>query len=150
MKNTEFYKLLHSRFDEKSGARMNTTLLAERAGVGRCHLIQVLNNVPGRGKHTRRRLFPLLTLEEIKTLGWEHGYELWTRHYPDRQCHYSTEKNVPNETIKESEAPNEVLKTSSTSEQHQHLKSNQVEESPTSTGQAANLTLAQMAGFAPE
>lgn len=95
MNNWNFHKLLHSRFDEKTGARMTTTLLAERAGVGRCHLSQVLNNVPGRGKHTRRRLFPLLTYDEIKALSWERDFELWTRHRPDRHCFCSTENIVP-------------------------------------------------------
>jgi hypothetical protein len=34
MKNWNFHRLLHSRFDEKTGARMTTTLLAECADVG--------------------------------------------------------------------------------------------------------------------
>jgi hypothetical protein len=102
MKNWKFHRLLHSRFDEKTGARMTTTLLAALAGVGRCHLCQVINNVPGRGGKTRRRLFPHLTSEEIKALGWEREYELWSRHQPDRQCLRSTQNIVPNETISES------------------------------------------------
>ena len=102
MKNWKFHRLLHSRFDEKTGARMTTTLLAERAGVGRCHLSQVLNNAVGRGKHTRRRLFPWLTHEEIRALGWEREFELWSRHRPDRTCLCSMQNNVPNETISES------------------------------------------------
>jgi hypothetical protein len=102
MKNCNFHRLLHSRFDEKTGARMTTTLLAALAGVGRCHLCQVINNMPGRGGKTRRRLFPYLTYEEIKALGWERDYELWSRHRPDRQCISSTGSNVPNETIPQS------------------------------------------------
>jgi len=102
MKNWNFHRLLRSRFDAKTGARMNTTLLAERAGVGRSHLSLVVNNVAGRGKHTRRRLFPWLTLEEIKALGWERDYELWSKNRPDRRCLRSTENNVSNETISES------------------------------------------------
>jgi len=82
---------------------MTTTLLAALAGVGRCHLCQVINNVPGRGGKTRRRLFPHLTHEEIKALGWEREYELWSRHRPDRRCLRSTQNIVPNETILESE-----------------------------------------------
>ena len=101
MKNWDFHRLLHSRFDEKTGARMTTTLLAERAGVGRCHLCQVINNVPGRGRKTRRRLFPHLTYEEIQALGWEWEYELWSRHRPDRRCLRSTENNVSIEKIPE-------------------------------------------------
>jgi len=80
---------------------MTTTVLAERAGVGRCHLSQVLNNVTGRGRHSRRRLFPWLTHEEIKALGWEREFELWRRHRPDRQCLCSMQNNFPNETISE-------------------------------------------------
>jgi len=102
MKNWKFHRLLHSRFDEKTGARMTTTLLAEQAGTGRCHLSQVINSVPGRGSQTRRRLFPHLTYEEIQALGWERAYELWFRHRPDRHCLCSTGSNVPNETISES------------------------------------------------
>src|SRR5208282_2785329 len=102
MKNWKFHRLLHSRFDEKTGARMTTTLLAERAGVGRCHLCQVINNVPGRGGKTRRRLFPHLTYEEIKALGWEREFELWSMHSPDRTCLCPTRNNVPNEAISES------------------------------------------------
>jgi hypothetical protein len=62
----------------------------------------VLNNAVGRGKHTRRRLFPWLTHEEIRALGWEREFELWSRHRPDRTCLCSMQNNVPNETISES------------------------------------------------
>jgi hypothetical protein len=103
MKNWKFHRLLHSRFDAKTGARMTTTLLAALASVGRCHLCQVINNVPGRGGKTRRRLFPYLTYEEIKALGWEREFELWSRHLPDRTCLCSTQNNVPNGTILENE-----------------------------------------------
>jgi len=99
MTNWKFHRLLHSRFDEKTGARMTTLALAEQSGTGRCHLSQVINNVPGRGGKTRRRLFPHLTFEEIQALGWEREFELWSRHWPDRRCLDSTGNIVPIGTI---------------------------------------------------
>jgi len=79
MKNCAFYELLHGRRDEKSDAWMTTTLLAKQAGIGRCHLSGVINGTPGRGKYTRQRLFPYLTEEEVRTLGWSEEYNRWRR-----------------------------------------------------------------------
>lgn len=71
MKNYQFYKLLHSRRDEKTGRRMTTTLLAEKIGSSRSHVTEVLNNVPGHGGNsTRRKLLTLMTHDELSTLGW--------------------------------------------------------------------------------
>jgi len=86
MKNWQFYRLLHERRDEKNGARMTVSRLAALAGSGRAHVNQVLNNVPGRGFWTRRRLFPHLTEEEVRLLGWSDEYNRWRR---------STRNNVP-------------------------------------------------------
>lgn len=71
---------------------MNVTKLAKMATVGRCHLEQVLANVPGRGLYTRRRLFPYLTAEEVRLLGWGEEYDRW------RTEQGSTGNNVPIET----------------------------------------------------
>jgi hypothetical protein len=77
MKNWTFYRLLHSRLDEKTGARMTTSELARRIGSSRAHVCQVIANVPGRGIWTRRRLFPHLTQKEVKALGWSEEYNRW-------------------------------------------------------------------------
>ena len=61
---------------------LSQTSLARLAGVGRCHLSQVLSNVPGRGGHTRRKLFPHLTAEEVLMLGWAGEYEAWLKKMP--------------------------------------------------------------------
>lgn len=45
--------------------------LAEQARVSRCHLSEVLQNKPGRGGQTRRRVAPLLLPEELALLGWD-------------------------------------------------------------------------------
>lgn len=47
------------------------------------HLSKVLNN--RHGKETRPKLFPHLTAEEIRLLGWTTEYEAWR----------STQNNVP-------------------------------------------------------
>lgn len=44
--------------------------LAAHIGSGRAHVSQVLNNVPGRGHRTRKKLAPLLTQRELDLLGW--------------------------------------------------------------------------------
>lgn len=63
MKNWQFYRALKSR-------GLTAQKLAKQVGCGRSHLSQVLNNKPGRGGQTRRKLRPLLTPEEIQLLGW--------------------------------------------------------------------------------
>lgn len=50
------------------------------------HLSKVLNNLPNYGRETRPKLFPHLTAEEIRLLGWTTEYEAWRR---------STQNNVP-------------------------------------------------------
>lgn len=60
---------------------LSQTALARLAGVGRCHLSQVLANVPGRGGHTRRKLFPHLTEDEILMLGWGAEYTDWKKRH---------------------------------------------------------------------
>jgi hypothetical protein len=77
MKNYAFYRLLHSRRDEKTGWRMTTARLAELSGSGRAHVTEVLNNKPGHGHFTRRRLFPHLTRSEVRLLGWMPEYDRW-------------------------------------------------------------------------
>lgn len=72
-----FYWLLQEQ-------ELNTTMLAALAETGRAHLNQVLNNKPGRGHTTRRKLaqltwtFPhpnagtyVLTEEMLGELGWD-------------------------------------------------------------------------------
>ncbi|WP_340581695.1 hypothetical protein [Klebsiella pneumoniae] len=49
------------------------------------HVSEVLNNKPRHGHHTRPKLFPHLTAEEIRLLGWTTEYEAWR----------STQNNVP-------------------------------------------------------
>ena len=68
--------------------------LAKLAGVGRSHLSMVLSNVPGRGGHTRRKLFPHLTWEEILMLGWAAEYTAWQKKEAAKLEQRSTENNV--------------------------------------------------------
>ena len=63
MKNRAFYRLLHAR-------GLTVTRLAREIQSSRAHVNQVLNNVPGRGGHTRRKLRPLLSTPELVALGW--------------------------------------------------------------------------------
>lgn len=44
--------------------------LAAQVRTSRTHLQRVLANVPGRGKRTRWRIAPWLTLAELDLLGW--------------------------------------------------------------------------------
>ena len=53
------------------------------------HVSEVLNNQPKHGHHTRPKLFPHLTPEEIRLLGWQTEYDAW-------RC--STQNNVPTPT----------------------------------------------------
>lgn len=46
-------------------------LAAAIGGTSHAHLSKVCNNLPGRGKWTRRRLAPLLTPAERALLGWD-------------------------------------------------------------------------------
>jgi hypothetical protein len=75
MKQNEFKKSLRER-------RMSVTKLAHLAVVGRSHLAQVLENRPGRGLYTRRRLFPHLTAKEVMLLGWGDEYARWLKSAP--------------------------------------------------------------------
>jgi transcriptional regulator with XRE-family HTH domain len=68
--NWSIHRSLHAR-------GLTQATLAARAGVGRSHLSQVMGNVPGRGGHTRKKLFPHLTPDEILSLGWGIEYADW-------------------------------------------------------------------------
>lgn len=68
MKNHKFYDLLHAR-------KMNTTKLAALIQSGRAHVTDVINNRPGHGYRTRRKLVPHLTDAEIAALGWDFADE---------------------------------------------------------------------------
>jgi hypothetical protein len=68
------------------GRGMTLQKLAARIGSTHSHLSQVLTHKPGRGGHTRRKLFPHLTPEEIRLLGWTDEFTAWAR---------STQNNVP-------------------------------------------------------
>lgn len=72
MRNQKFYKLLRER-------GMTATLLAELSGTGRSHLSEVLNNKPGHGGHTRRKIFPWILPAEAEALGWLDEYMRWLR-----------------------------------------------------------------------
>ena len=68
---------------------MTLQKLAARIGErGHAHVSEVLNNKPRHGHHTRRKLFPHLTAEEIRLLGWTTEYTAWR----------STQNNVPPQT----------------------------------------------------
>lgn len=75
-KKPEFYRLLRER-------GLFITDLGKAAGVGQSHLSQVINDYwgpaakPNRGKHTRIKLFPWLTREEIDALGWTEEFVRW-------------------------------------------------------------------------
>jgi predicted naringenin-chalcone synthase len=58
---------------------MTIGYLAAEIGSSRAHVCQVLNNTPGRGMWTRRRLFPHLTEKEMEALGWSEEYNRWRR-----------------------------------------------------------------------
>lgn len=45
--------------------------LAAAIGSSRAHVSLVLNNTPGRGYRTRKKLAPLLTARELDLLGWD-------------------------------------------------------------------------------
>jgi len=72
MKNWKLFQSLKNR-------GLSGTTLAATAGVGRSHLSQVLANVPGRGGHTRRKLFPHLVPEKVSMLGWTEEYQVWLK-----------------------------------------------------------------------
>ena len=71
MKNWRLLKSLKLRGESTSG-------LASKIGSNRCHVSQVLNNIPGRGGKTRRKLAKLLTAEELALAGWEADGKLQT------------------------------------------------------------------------
>jgi hypothetical protein len=72
MKNKPFYHLLHAR-------GLDTTMLAFFVGTSRAHLTEVLNNKPGHGGKTRRKLFPFILPEEAAALGWTDEYQAWLK-----------------------------------------------------------------------
>lgn len=69
MKSYLLHRLLHARGE-------NTTTLAAKICSSRTHVGQVLNNDPGRGGQTRRKLAPLLTPEELALAGWDQAGNL--------------------------------------------------------------------------
>jgi hypothetical protein len=83
MNNWRFYRSLHGRRD-KDGKQMTTEKLAEQIHSERTHVTQVLNNKPGRGGKTRRKLFRVLTEEEIRALGWWDEFEKYRQKYPKK------------------------------------------------------------------
>lgn len=72
MHNKNFYRLLHAR-------GITVQFLADVIDSGRAHVTEVLNNVPGHGGKTRRRLFRWLMPEEIEALGWTPEYRAWLK-----------------------------------------------------------------------
>lgn len=66
-------------------------LAAKLGQTSHVHLSKVLNNVPHYGKETRPKLFPHLTTEDIRLLGWTPQYDAWR----------STQNNVPTPTTNE-------------------------------------------------
>jgi hypothetical protein len=70
MKNQKFHQLLRQR-------GLDVNQLAYFIDSLPTHVSQVLNNIPGRGGHTRRKLFKWLLPEEIATLGWTEEYRDW-------------------------------------------------------------------------
>lgn len=67
-----FYRSLHDR-------GLNQEKLAALAQTGRAHLCEVLNNKPQHGHRTRQRLFPHLTSEEVRLLGWTTEFNRWRK-----------------------------------------------------------------------
>lgn len=72
MINRTFHRLIRKR-------GITVQFLADAIDSGRPHVTEVLNNVPGHGGRTRRRLFLWLLPEEIAALGWTVEYEAWLR-----------------------------------------------------------------------
>lgn len=70
MKNWTFYRQLHGR-------GLTVAKLAQAIASDRSHLNRVLNNHEGRGGYTRKKLFRLLTYDEIKALGWWDEFMNW-------------------------------------------------------------------------
>ncbi|MCC7374283.1 MAG: hypothetical protein IT581_06490 [Verrucomicrobiales bacterium] len=60
----EFYSAIADR-------GLDAGKLARRIRSNRAHVTLVLNNTPGRGGHTRKKLAKLLTPEELKILNWK-------------------------------------------------------------------------------
>ena len=76
MKNIRFYQLLHLG-RQPTGGIWTVEALAENISSSRAHVTQVLNNVPGRGHQTRRKLARLFKAnftywrDLLLTLGWD-------------------------------------------------------------------------------
>lgn len=87
---------LQKFFQSLHGRGLNQTTLAQAATCGRAHLSEVLNNKPGHGHFTRPRLFPFLTVEEVRLLGWTEEYNRWRAKQAEPQR--STGNFVPKET----------------------------------------------------
>lgn len=66
MKNAAFIDSLRAR-------GLTQAALASAIGSSRAHVCLVLNNTPGRGRLTRKKLAPLLTPSERALLGWSTG-----------------------------------------------------------------------------
>ncbi|MEN6533345.1 MAG: hypothetical protein ABFD89_06760 [Bryobacteraceae bacterium] len=82
MKNHKFYWLLHEPRDGRGLPCWTVAMLAREIGSGRAHVTEVLNNVPGHGGKTRRKLvavfrghFPYWR-EMLAALGWTECGEL--------------------------------------------------------------------------
>lgn len=82
--NWDLYRSFHAR-------GLTQVKLAALTGIHRSVLAQILTNTPGRGKETRVKLFPHLTEEEIRLLGWQREYHAWTATSPQPSPHMGGE-----------------------------------------------------------
>jgi transcriptional regulator with XRE-family HTH domain len=87
-KNPEFRRLLKAR-----GLSIND--LAAQTGAGRSHLSKLLNGLgydekPGRGRHTKPKLFLALRPEEIDALGWREEYDVWLENRREKNSEKSS------------------------------------------------------------
>lgn len=72
MKNVAFHMALRAR-------GLNLKILAAQSHTAHTHLSEVINGKPSHGHYTRWRLFPLLTEDEVRILGWTDEYDRWRR-----------------------------------------------------------------------
>ena len=78
MKNQRFYQLLHMG-RQANGEAWTTSALAASIQSGRAHVTEVLNNEPGHGHQTRRKLAAVFKAnftfwrDLLLALGWDEG-----------------------------------------------------------------------------
>lgn len=68
---TEHRQRMRTFYRAIAARGLDAGALARRIRSNRAHVTLVLNNTPGRGGHTRKKLAKLLKPEELKILNWK-------------------------------------------------------------------------------